>query len=200
MKKERNLIEDVALYLSKIPGIGDKNSKRYAFWLAEHKNILNKLINSLNELSKNIRVCKKCFNITTNSDDVCDICNNDTREKTTICVVETIENLVEIESSHVYNGLYFVLGGVISPIYDIDSTIKRIEYLSKRVQEEGFKEVILVLSSTTEGDLTTQYIKEKLKNSKARITKVASGVPIGANINYIDKKTLIEAFKSRVVA
>ncbi|WP_022670543.1 recombination mediator RecR [Hippea alviniae] len=198
--KEKNLVETVALYLSQIPGIGEKNSKRYALWLAEHKDNLNKLIDSLSELSKNINICKKCFNITTNPDGICDICNDDTRDKTTICVVETIENLVEIELSDVYNGSYFVLGGVISPIYDIDNTIKRIEYLAKRVQEEGIKELILVLSSTTEGELTMQYIKEKLKETGVKITKVASGIPIGANINYIDQKTLIEAFKSRVVA
>ncbi len=113
-------------------------------------------------------------------------------------MVQTIENLVEIEQSNVYNGLYLVLGGVISPLYNTETVLGRIDHLKERVKKEEIKEVILVLSSTSEGDLTIHYIKDSLRNLNVKISKVASGIPIGQDINYVDKKTLTEALKSRI--
>ncbi len=197
-KSELDEINRVSTYLSKIPGIGFKSAKRYAIWLGEHKTEAINLLESLNSLIKNVSTCSKCFNLTTSTDGLCEICKDFERDKSTICVVQTIENLVEIEQSNVYNGLYLVLGGVISALYDTETVLKRIDYLKERVKEEAIKEVILVLSSTSEGDLTVHYIKDSLRNLNVKISKVASGIPIGQDINYVDKRTLMEALKSRI--
>ncbi len=197
-KLELDEIDRVATYLTKIPGIGFKSAKRYAIWLGEHKTETSKLTEALKKLIDNVTTCKKCFNLTTSKDGLCEICKNPERDASKICVVQSIENLVEIEQSNVYNGFYFVLGGVISPLYNTEHILKRIEYLKRRVKEEHTREVILVLSSTTEGDLTVHYIKETLKGTNVKISKVASGIPVGTDINYVDKRTLAEALRSRV--
>jgi len=197
-KFELDEIDKVTTYLTKIPGIGFKSAKRYAIWLGEHKIETSNLIDALKNLVENVTICRKCFNLTTSKDSLCEICKDSERDSSTICVVQSIENLIEIEQSNVYNGLYLVLGGVISPLYNTEHILKRIEYLKKRVKEEQIKEIILVLSSTTEGDLTVHYIKETLKGMDIKISKVASGIPIGTDINYVDKRTLAEALRSRV--
>ncbi len=197
-KSELDEINRVSTYLSKIPGIGFKRAKRYAIWLGEHKTEAINILESLNGLVKNVSTCSKCFNLTTSKDGLCEICKDYERDKSTICVVQTIENLVEIEQSNVYNGLYLVLGGVISPLYNTENVLRRIDYLKERVEKEAIKEVILVLSSTSEGDLTIHYIKDSLRNSNVKISKVASGIPVGQDINYVDKRTLTEALKSRI--
>ncbi len=197
-KTDLEEIDKLSSYLSKIPGVGIKSARRYAIWLGEHKDLTANLINSLKVLIDKVKPCSKCFNLTTSNDGICSICKDTSRDSSTICVVQTLENLVEIEQTNVYNGLYFILGGVISPLYNTDDIIERVKHLKKRVKEEKIKEVILVLSSTTEGELTIHYIKEQLKGMGARISKVASGVPVGANIDYVDKRTLAEALRSRV--
>ncbi len=197
-KVEIEEIDRVAIQLSKIPGIGLKSAKRYAIWLGEHTHETKELISYLERLAQNIKSCKKCFNLTSSKDGICGICKDLSRDSSTICVVQSLENLVEIEQSGVYNGIYFILGGLISPLYNTDEVLNRVEYLKKRVKEEKMGEVILVISSTTEGELTIHYIKEQLKDTGVKISKVASGVPIGADINYIDKRTLAEALRSRV--
>ncbi|WP_029951981.1 recombination mediator RecR [Hippea sp. KM1] len=194
------LLDELVSYLKNIPGIGEKNALKYAFWLAEHKDKARAISTLLNEISTSVKPCKLCYNLTINEDGICDICADSSRNRGLVCVVESIENILEIELANVYNGLYFILGGVISPIYGIDSIIKRIDHLAQRIIEEHIEEVILLISPTTEGELTIQYIKEKLKQSSIKITKVAIGVPAGADINYINRKTLIEAFKMRTVA
>ena len=191
------IIKEIVDSLSNLPGVGEKTALKYALWFVEHKKEAEKLSSSLNNLHKNIKLCKKCRNITTNSDGICNICKDTTRKHSTICVVESMENLLAIESSSVYNGVYYILGGLISPLYGIDLYSLGLDYLVNRIISEKTKEVILVLSSTLEGDLTTQYIKESLKNTNAKITRIASGVPVGTNINFVDKSTLVEAFKSR---
>jgi len=197
-KIELEEIDRVAIQLSKIPGIGFKSAKRYAIWLGEHTKETKELISKLESLTQNVKSCKKCFNLTTSKEGICGICKDLSRDRSTICVVQTLENLVEIEQSGVYNGVYFILGGLISPLYNTDEVLNRVEYLKKRVKEENVGEIILVISSTTEGELTIHYIKEQLKETGTRISRVASGVPVGADINYIDKRTLVEALRSRV--
>ncbi len=197
-KVEIEEIDRVAIQLSKIPGIGLKSAKRYAVWLGEHKQEAKELISKLESLTENVKSCKKCFNLTTSKESICSICKDLSRDHSTICVVQSLENLVEIEQSGVYNGVYYILGGLISALYSTDEVLNRVEYLKKRVKKENLKEVILVLSSTAEGELTIHYIKEQLKDTGVRISRVASGVPIGTDINYIDKRTLVEALRARV--
>ena len=198
MESEK-LLNDLSQQFTNIPGVGQKNALKYAYWLATHKEVALNIKESLENIISRVRICKKCFNITTNTDEICNICKDTSRDKTTICVLESTENLLEIETASVYNGLYFILGGLFSPIYGIETAIKRIDYLVSRVKQENIKEIILVISSTTEGDLTAQYIKDKLKNSEVKLSRISSGIPVGANINYIDRKTLIEAFSKRTL-
>ncbi len=198
MESEK-LLNDLSQQFTNIPGVGQKNALKYAYWLATHKEVALNIKESLENIISRVRICKKCFNITTNTDEICNICKDTSRDKTTICVLESTENLLEIETASVYNGLYFILGGLFSPIYGIETAIKRIDYLVSRVKQENIKEIILVISSTTEGDLTAQYIKDKLKNSDVKLSRISSGIPVGANINYIDRKTLIEAFSKRTL-
>ncbi len=192
-----SVLDDVVRHLSKLPGIGEKTATRYALWMVEHKEDALLLSNALKSAADEIKLCKLCRNLTRNADGVCELCKDTTRDNSVICVVESFENFLAIESSSVYNGTYYILGGLVSPLYGIDLYRLGLDYLVKRVIEESINEVILVVSSTLEGDLTTQYIKESLKNSKVKITKIASGVPLGTSINFVDKSTLIEAFKGR---
>jgi recombination protein RecR len=191
------ILNDVAVHLSKLPGIGQKTALRHALWFVEHKSEAKSFADSLYKVADNIKLCKKCRNVTTNSDEICNICKDSSRDKSTICVVESLENFLAIESSSVYNGTYYILGGLVSPLYGIDSYSLGLDYLIDRVVNEHIQEVVLVVSSTLEGDLTTQYIKNGLKDKDVKIAKIASGIPVGANVNLVDKNTLIEAFKSR---
>jgi len=182
---------------AKLPGVGEKTALKYALWFVEHKDESLNLSKNLDILNNDVKSCSKCRCITVNKDGVCDICKDETRDKSTICVVENMENFFAIESSSVYNGLYYILGGFNSSLYGVDTEKTGLKHLIGRVFDEDIREVILVISSTIEGDFTTQYIKEKLKDKGVNITRIAYGIPIGVNVNFIDKTTLIEAFKSR---
>ncbi len=191
------IIDDIVGSLSKLPGVGEKTATRYALWLIEHKKEAETLYLSLKYMLDNVKLCDRCRCITTNKDGICDICKDAKRDSSILCVVENMENFLAIESSSVYNGVYYILGGLVSPLYGIDSYKLGLDYLIDRIITENIREVILVVSATLEGDLTTQYIKESLKNTSVKITKIAFGIPIGTNISFVDKDTLIEAFKSR---
>ena len=192
-----SLIDNVVSSLSRLPGIGEKTAAKYAMWCISHKTETNNIASALNNLISDVKLCKRCRNIT--DGELCEICSDSARNKDTICVVEDAENLLAIESSKVYSGLYFTLWGLISPLYGVSPENIGIDYLISRVYEEDIKEVIMVISSNTDGDLTAQYIKEKLKKSRAKITRIAYGVPVGTNINFVDNDTLIEAFKGRQI-
>ncbi len=197
MKLNFTLVDDVTHSLSRLPGIGEKTAFKYALWLIKEKNEAKKIVSSIDKLINNIQLCKKCRNITKNEDGLCDICKENFRDKSSICIVENIENLLAIESSSVYNGTYFTLWGLISPLYGVNTEQLGLNILFERVREEHTKEVIMVISSNMEGDLTAQYIKEKLSPLNVDVTRIAYGVPLGADINYVDKDTLLEAFKGR---
>ncbi len=192
-----SLIDNVVSSLSRLPGIGEKTAAKYAMWCISHKTETNNIASALSSLINNVKLCKKCRNIA--DSELCSICSDSTRNKDTICVVEDAENLLAIESSKVYNGLYFILWGLISPLYGVSPENIGIDHLIDRIYKEDIKEVIMVISSNTEGDLTAQYIKEKLRKSHAKITRIAYGVPVGININFVDNDTLIKAFKGRQV-
>ena len=191
------LLEELAILLGKLPGVGKKTAMRYALWFAEHQEDSKLLSDLLGKLSNELTRCKLCRNITLNKDGVCDICADENRDHSLLCVVESIENLFAIEASGVYNGVYYILGGLESSLYGIDPEGMGLDYLVNRVLGEGVKEIVLVVSSTLEGDLTAQYIKEKLKDTNVKLTRIAYGIPVGTSVNYIDKTTLLEAFKSR---
>ena len=191
------LLEELTELFSRLPGVGHKTATRYSIWFIEHPEEAKRLSSLLEKLGSELSRCKLCRGITFNKDGVCDICADQKRDHTVLCVVESMENLFAIEASGVYNGIYYILGGLESSLYGIDPEGIGLDSLVDRVLDERVKEVILVVSSTLEGDLTAQYIKEKLKDSGVKITRIAYGIPVGTSVNYIDRTTLLEAFKSR---
>ncbi len=191
------VIDRIVDLFSKLPGVGEKTALKYTLWFVEHRDESLNLVKWFDNLNRDIKLCRKCRCITTNDDGICDICKDEKRDASTICVVENMENFFAIESSSVYNGKYYILGGINSSLYGVDAEGSGLKYLIDRVTKEGINEVILVISSTIEGDFTTQYIKEQLKGKNVNISRIAYGIPVGVNVNFIDKTTLIEAFKSR---
>jgi len=180
----------------RLPGVGEKSAERYAFAINSFDtDDIEDFSNSLLEVKMKIKKCPLCNNITENN--VCDICKDDSRDKTTICVVENIKNVFSFENLSVYNGLYFVLDGLISPIDGIGPEDINIDYLVKRIKEEQIKEVILAINPSIEGETTLLYIQKLLEDINVVVTRIAHGIPLGADIEYIDPLTLEMALNDR---
>ncbi|MGC8616827.1 MAG: recombination mediator RecR [Desulfurella sp.] len=185
-------LENLIGSMKKLPGIGEKSALRYALWLINNSQDAKEIAKNI-ETAVNLKKCKICRNLC--EDDVCDICLDSSRDKSTICVVETIETLINLESQHIYNGVYFVLWGLISPLEGIYAKDLDLDKLKENAQSA--KEIILMLDDSIEGNLTAQYIIDML-NGNVKITKPASGIPVGYNINSLDRLTLQKAFQNRI--
>jgi len=179
--------------LKKLPGIGEKTAEKSAFAIVKNKKILEDLINSLNDV-KELKLCVKCHTIS--EKDVCDICSDIQRDKI-IMVVESPYDMFHIERLGVYSGKYHVIGGLISPLEGIEPNSLFIDDLRNRILEEDILEVIIGLSPSVEGDATSYYIYEKIKDLKINITQIARGIPTGYEIIYADSITLQKAILSR---
>ena len=180
----------------RLPGVGEKSAERYAFSINElEKEDVIDFSEALIDVKTKIKKCPLCNNIT--EDEVCSICKDETRDKSTICVVENIKNVFSFENLSVYNGLYFVLDGLISPIDGIGPEDINIEYLIRRIKEENIKEVILAINPSIEGETTLLYIQKLLENIDVTVTRIAHGIPLGADIEYIDPLTLEMALNDR---
>ncbi len=180
----------------RLPGVGEKSAERYAFSINElEKEDVIDFSEALVDVKTKIKKCPLCNNIT--EDEVCSICKDETRDKSTICVVENIKNVFSFENLSVYNGLYFVLDGLISPIDGIGPEDINIEYLIRRIKEENIKEVILAINPSIEGETTLLYIQKLLENIDVTVTRIAHGIPLGADIEYIDPLTLEMALNDR---
>ena len=187
----RNLIES----LKNLPGIGEKSAERLAFSILNFdKDKIDSFADSLLEV-KNIKKCPICNNIT--DMDKCYICSDENRDKKTIFVVEKAKDIVLFEKMGNYKGVYHVLDGLISPVDGINPDDINIDSLIKRVNENDVKEVIVVLKPSIEGETTSLYIKRILDDLDIKITRLASGVPIGADMEYIDSLTLERALNDR---
>ncbi|CAG5071196.1 Recombination protein RecR [Dyadobacter sp. CECT 9623] len=201
MNYPSRLIEDAVNEISRLPGIGKKTALRLALHLLKRE---EEQTRSLSEAIVNMRTkttyCVKCHNI---ADEMyCNICANPKRDRTTICVVVDTRDVLAIESTNQYKGLYHVLGGIISPLegigpadLNIDSLVNRVE---KPAEEEGVQEIILALSPTMEGDTTAFYLQKKLKSTGVKMSTIARGVPIGGDLEYADEITLGRSIISRV--
>ena len=196
-KYPSKLLENAVNEFSKLPGIGRKSALRLVLHLLRQDvEAVNYFGNSLIQLRNEIKHCKICHNI---SDfDVCQICNNQSRNRSVICVVENIRDVMSIENTQQFNGLYHVLGGIISPMDGIGPSDIEIESLVKRVENGEIVEVILALSTTMEGDTTNFYIFRKLKDKEVRITTLARGVSVGDELEYTDEITLGRSLANRV--
>ena len=192
------LLERAVDEFAKLPGIGRKTAMRLVLHtLRMEEGTVDRFCNALSTLRHDVKYCKVCHNIS--HTDVCQICANPNRDTTTVCVVENIQDVMAIEATMQYHGLYHVLGGVISPMDGVGPSDLEIESLIRRVDEENVKEVILALSSTMEGDTTNFYIYRKLAhNDNVRLTVLARGLSINDELQYTDEVTLGRSLVSRV--
>lgn len=187
-----NLIE----CYKKLPGIGEKTAERLALATMDlDDEVIAMFSNSLLDIKKKIKRCNICNNLT--EEDTCLICNDKTRNHEVICVVEEPKNIITFEKTGAFNGVYHVLDGLISPLDGINPDDLNIDTLIKRIEKENIKEVILALKSSIEGETTSLYISKKLENKGVIITKIAHGIPLGADMDYIDSLTISMALEDR---
>ncbi len=191
-KTINNLIE----CFKKFPGIGEKTAERLALsCLTMDDETIELFTNSLKNSKKKIKYCEKCGNLS--EEDLCAICKDTTRDNNILCVVEESKNIVLFEKIGTFNGKYHVLGGLISPLDGINPEDINISSLIKRIKDEGVKEVILAVKPTVEGETTALYIRKLLEGTDVVISKIAHGIPMGADIDYIDSLTLEIALSER---
>lgn len=192
------LLENAVNELAKLPGIGRKTSLRLILHLLREKEeVAVALGESIIKLRKEIKYCSVCHNIS--ESDICPICADPTRDKTTVCVVENVKDVMIIENTRQYRGLYHVLGGLISPMDGVGPQSLEIESLVDRVNQGGIKEVIFALSATMEGDTTNFYLFRKLSPFNIKITMLARGMAIGNEIEYTDEITLGKSILNRTL-
>ncbi len=193
-KSIQTLIEEFA----RLPGIGPKSASRLVFYLLNKpQSDLDLFSDALHNLKINLSRCKQCFNISENQD-LCIICQDPSRDKSQICIVENILDIVALEKTNKYNGLYHVLGGSISPIEGIGPEELNIAPLFKRLKKENIKEIIIATNPNLEGDATAMYLQKELKKFKnIKITRLALGLPVGGNLEYADEITLERAIEGR---
>ncbi len=195
--KDISEINELTKLISKLPGLGKRSSNRIILKLINNQQELMKpIIKSLMNVVKNVSRCKSCGTLKSNLSG-CNNCENLSKKYNKICVVENIADQWSIENSSIYQGYFHILGGTISSLNSQKKEDLLIDSLVKRVVKDNIEEVILATSHTTEGQTTAFYIQDSLKNTNARITKLAQGLPVGGEIENLDDGTLISAFKNR---
>ena len=191
-----SLIDRVIANLSRLPGLGRKSASRIAYYLLKaDTNYVYSLLNSIREIKEKIKPCSICGNYS--EGDVCYVCVDPGRDRGTICVVEEPKDVLTIDGTLEYKGLYHVLMGVISPLDGIGPENLRIGTLMKRVEEQDIKEVIIATNPTVEGDTTALFISNMLKEKAVKVTRPALGLPLGSDLEYTDSLTLARALKGR---
>lgn len=195
MSSSSQLLEKLVSELTKLPGIGRKSAQRLSFYfLKQSKSEVQELARTLIEVKEKVRECEICFNFTESSR--CSICLSKRRNRTVICVVEEQTDLIAIERSGEYNGLYHVIGGVISPLDGISPDDLHIKELFDRL--DSIEEVIIATNPSIEGETTTLYLQREIKPRNIKITRIARGIPMGSAIEHADQVTLVRAFEGRV--
>jgi len=190
------VVENLIDELTKLPGIGRKTAQRLSFFImgmpdGEALSIADAII----KIKEKARFCRHCFNIT--EDEICSICQNPQRNRSTICVIEEPSNLIVIENTKAYNGLYHVLLGALSPIDGITPERLKISELVERVKKGGVSEVIIATNPNTKGETTAQYIAQVLKPLGVKVSRIAYGLPIGGDIEFADEVTLSKSLEGR---
>ncbi|MFO7932238.1 MAG: recombination mediator RecR [Thermodesulfobacteriota bacterium] len=183
-------------HLRKLPGIGEKTAERFAMYLlAAPDQEVNALAASISDLKKKVRICNTCFCLS--DSETCRICSDPARDRSLVCIVESPADMAAIEKSGSYPGVYHVLQGLLSPMDGIGPDEIRIRELVKRVASGEAKEVIIATGTSVEGEATADYITRSLKSYPVKITRIASGVPMGGELKYIDQVTLKKAMEAR---
>ena len=188
-------LETLMFLIAKLPGLGPKSARRIALYLLKNRdNIMKPLSGALDKVYQNVARCNICGNFKANKID-CNCSNKNNCEQ--ICVVENVADMWALESTNVYSGQYHILGGTLSAINGINPEDLLIGSLVSRIKANSVKEVILATSATIEGQTTAHYIKDSIKNLNVKVTKLAHGLPVGGEIEYLDDGTLFSAFKYR---
>lgn len=187
-----NLIEQ----LMTLPGIGRKTAQRIGFYLLKSRpEDVEVLAKTIVEAKKRLHFCPICFNLT--EDETCEICQNQNRDHSLVCVVEDASDILSIERSGKYNGIYHVLSGVLSPIDNIGPDKLRIKEFIKRIEKDSFSEIIIATNPTREGEATAHYISKLIKPFRLKVSRIARGLPIGSDLDLADETTISEAFEGR---
>jgi recombination protein RecR len=190
-------IEQLAEHFSQLPGVGRKTAHRLAMYILKmNRSDVDALAQALRNVKERVRYCSECSNIT--ESDPCSICSSSRRDKSIVCVVEEPNDVLAIEKTNDYKGLYHVLGGALSPLDGIGPEDLRIRELLERVGKGGMEEVILALNPNVEGEATTLYLSRLLKPLGLRVTRIARGLPIGSDLEFADEATLSRALEGRV--
>lgn len=193
-----NDLEKLIAYIAKLPGIGKRSAKRVSLHLLKNRdNLMIPLSNSLKDTAENILNCEKCGNYDISSP--CEICMNEKRDHKTICIIEDVSDLWAMERGGIYNGLYHILGGVLSAIDGIGPEDLKIDILEKRIAEDNISEVILATNATVEGQTTAHYINNRLTENfpNIKVTRIAHGIPLGGELDYLDEGTISTALQAR---
>ncbi|MCS7198195.1 MAG: recombination mediator RecR [Candidatus Bipolaricaulota bacterium] len=199
MDKYPEPLEHLIKEFQKLPSIGRKTAERLAFYLlAQPPEELESLSQAIAQVKERIRTCKECFNFTEIEHELCEICRDAQRDSSVICVVSHPQELLKLEKTREYRGLYHVLGGVLSPVNGIGPEQLHIEELLVRLSKGNVQEVILALDPKVEGEATAMYLARKIKPLGIKVTQIAHGVPVGRDLEFADEVTLSRALAGRV--
>ena len=197
MQFPSKLIEDAVNAFSTLPGIGKKTALRLVMHLLQkEENTTVQITDALLKMRKEIKFCEQCHNVS--DDTICSICSNSYRDKSVVCIVENFRDIIAIENTRHYNGLYHVLEGLISPLDGIGPDQLNINSLKIRMTEGAVKEVIMALNPTIDGDTTIFYLSKILKDYEIKITSIARGIAFGGDLEYVDEVTLARSIQSRM--
>ena len=189
-------LDELVNQLSQLPGIGRKTAQRLAMFVLKSKDhYADNLVNAIIDVKEKILFCKRCHNISEH--ELCSICSDARRDSSKICVVEDVVDVIAIEGSREYNGLYHILGGVLSPLAGVSASDLKLASLIQRVEKEDIQEVLLALNLSTEGETTMIYLSQLLETKDIEITRIAHGVPLGSHLEFVDQTTIGRAIASR---
>ena len=190
-------VNNLITEFERLPGIGHKTAIRLAFYILESdEGVAKKFATVLVDAKQKVKFCEKCFNLSEGN--VCSICSNPKRDTSVICVVENVKDVVAMEKTHEFKGLYHVLHGNISPMNNITADDIKIKELIQRLNDDSIKEVIIATNPTIEGETTAMYIARVIKTIPGiKVTRIAHGIPVGGDLEYTDEITLIKAMENR---
>ena len=190
------VVRELTEELQRLPGIGPKTAQRLALHLLRQpRPVVSRLADTLKDLHANVRICQTCFNLA--EDTLCNVCQSQTRVRTSVCVVEDALDVEALEKAGAYDGLYHVLGGVLSPIEGVGPEQLTLQQLFDRLRRDNVTELIIALDHTMESDATARYIAQRVKEEKLTITRLARGLPTGGDIEFADASTLRAAMSGR---
>jgi recombination protein RecR len=189
-------MEQLIREFSKLPGIGRKTAQRLAFWILKRDpKEVNELADAIRDAREKVRACSICFNIT--ESDPCEICRSERRDRSLICVVEEANDLMALEKTGQYRGLYHVLGGALSPLDGIGPEQLHVKELIERLRSDEVKEVIIATNPNVEGEATAAFLAKLIKPIGVKVTRIARGLPVGSDLEYADDTTLGQAISNR---